>query len=115
MARADWYHGPTTDAIYILNRRYPRPYVPPEVLRWDYYGPPKNKPYVLPEALKWKDAYGVSRTAREMTHEHLWNVMGFIRDRMLRRDGGLTRRKIERDSPFYFAAARELQRRGLLP
>ena len=53
----------------------------------------------------WTDAYGVTRHAREMLTEHLWNVMGFIRHK---RPFGY------RDQHFYWAAQAELRRRGVL-
>lgn len=68
------------------------------------------------EPLTWVDGYGVRRTSREMTSEHLWNIMGYIRDRVKGTFWGYSAPALKAKMPaFYYEAARELQRRGLLP
>lgn len=62
---------------------------------------------------KWTDGYGVARTAPEMTTEHLWNVMGYIRDKF-KAKGDVTKEKLQKEAPFYFEAKKELEKRGIL-
>lgn len=66
-----------------------------------------------PPAATWTDGYGTERTAAEMTTEHLFNVMAYVRDRLSLK-GKITREKLMTETPFYFEATKELAKRGLL-
>lgn len=78
-------------------------------------GTKRAKPPHRPEPVvyRWRDGYGIARTAKEMTSEHLWNVLGYIRDQ-LRATGRCTPSRMRKEAPFYREAVKELHRRGWL-
>jgi len=63
----------------------------------------------------WTDGYGVARTASEMTSEHLWNVIGYIRDNEKRIGSTFNSSQSRLKShSFYFTAVNELRTQGIL-
>ena len=65
--------------------------------------------------LTWTDGYGTARTAKQMTSEHLWNVLGYLRDKVRAADGhSPSPSRMASVAPFYYEAIRELKRRNWL-
>jgi len=73
--------------------------------------PPKREAKPIP---LWVDGYGNSRTADAMTTDHLWNVIGFIRDRVKLETSPVPVSIRLKNNSFYWAAIEELRKRGIL-